>query len=153
MRYEDLDQILKHDLEYPDYKAMPTAQSAQQVLRLLDNNWKSFFAAIKDWKKHKEKYLGRPKLPKYKPKDGKFILVMTNQNCKLKDGEIRFPKTFNGFKVTPVFASDGDKVDKFSTFQQVRFIPRGKNIVMEIVYTLKPVIQHAIFISKFNSLY
>lgn len=141
LRYEDLDQILKHDLEYPDYKAMPTAQSAQQVLRLLDNNWKSFFAAIKDWKKHKEKYLGRPKLPKYKPKNGKFILVMTNQNCKLKDGEIRFPKTFNGFKVTPVFASDEDKVDKFSTFQQVRFIPRGKNIVMEIVYTLKPVIQ------------
>ena len=80
-RYKELDQILKHDLEYPDYRAMPTAQSAQQVLRLLDKNWKSFFAAINDWKQHKEKYLGRPKLPKYKSrffmgwhKDEKILL-------------------------------------------------------------------------------
>ncbi|MEE0457568.1 MAG: transposase [Anaerovibrio sp.] len=141
LRYKELDQILKKDEAYPDYKAMPTAQSAQQVLRLLDKNWKSFFSAIKDWQKHKEKYLGRPKLPKYKPQDGKFILVMTNQNCKMKNGEIIFPKTFNGFKAVPAFVDDEDKVDKFATFQQVRFIPQGKNIVMEIVYTLKPVIQ------------
>ena len=82
-RYEELDDILKKDLRYPDYKAMPTAQSAQQVLRLLDKNWKSFFASIKDWKEHKDKYLDRPKMPKYKEKNGRFILVMTNQNCKL----------------------------------------------------------------------
>jgi len=68
MRYNELDRILKKDLEHPDYKAMPTAQTAQQVLRLLDKNWKSFFATIKDWKEHKDKYLGRPKMPKYKKK-------------------------------------------------------------------------------------
>ena len=141
IRYEELDQILKQDLEYPDYRAMPTAQSAQQVLRLLDKNWKSFFAAIKDWKQHKEKYLGRPKLPKYKEKDGRFILVMTNQNCKLENGEIRFPKTFNGFKVAPKFVNQQDDGREFDTFQQVRFIPHGAYIVMEIVYTIKPVPQ------------
>ena len=140
-RYKELDQVLKQDLEYPDYRAMPTAQSAQQVLRLLDKNWNSFFTAIKDWKQHKEKYLGRPKLPKYKEKDGKFILVMTNQNCKLENGEIRFPKTFNGFKVKPEFVNNRDDGRKFDTFQQVRFIPRGAYIVMEIVYTIKPVPQ------------
>ena len=141
IRYEELDQILKQDLEYPDYRAMPTAQSAQQVLRLLDKNWKSFFAAIKDWKQHKEKYLGRPKLPKYKEKDGRFILVMTNQNCKLENGEIRFPKTFNGFKVAPKFVNQQDDGREFDAFQQVRFIPHGAYIVMEIVYTIKPVPQ------------
>lgn len=141
IRYEELDQILKQDLEYPDYRAMPTAQSAQQVLRLLDKNWKSFFAAIKDWKQHKEKYLGCPKLPKYKEKDGRFILVMTNQNCKLENGEIRFPKTFNGFKVAPKFVNQQDDGREFDTFQQVRFIPHGAYIVMEIVYTIKPVSQ------------
>ena len=141
IRYEELDQILKQDLEYPDYRAMPTAQSAQQVLRLLDKNWKSFFAAIKDWKQHKEKYLGRPKLPKYKEKDGRFILVMTNQNCKLENGEIRFPKTFNGFKVAPKFVNQQNDGREFDTFQQVRFIPHGAYIVMEIVYTIKPVPQ------------
>ena len=147
-RYNELDKILKKDLEYPDYKAMPTAQSAQQVLRMLDKNWKSFFASIKDWKTHKEKYLGRPKMPNYKEKNGKFILVMTNQNCKYTDGKIQFPKTFNGFNVVPEFASmptEEEKAKKlgitrsFSSFQQVRFVPDGTNIVMEIVYTIKNV--------------
>ena len=43
IRYNDLDKILKADTEYPDYKNMPTAQSAQQTIKLLDKNWKSFF--------------------------------------------------------------------------------------------------------------
>ena len=86
LRYGEMDKLLKADLEFDDYKQMPTAQSAQQTLRLLEKDWKSFFAAIKDWSKNKEKYLGRPKLPKYKPKDGKHILILTNQNVKLKNG-------------------------------------------------------------------
>ena len=52
IRYNDLDKMLKADSEYPDYRNMPTAQSAQQILRLLDKNWKSFFSAIKDWAKN-----------------------------------------------------------------------------------------------------
>jgi putative transposase len=62
LRYNELDKMLKADLQFDDYKQMPTAQSAQQTLRLLDKNWKSFFKTIKDWSKNKDKYLGRPKL-------------------------------------------------------------------------------------------
>lgn len=47
LRYAELDKILRNDSAYPDYKSMPTAQSAQQVLRLLDKNWKSFFCSHK----------------------------------------------------------------------------------------------------------
>ena len=36
IRYAELDKILKSDVEYPDYRNMPMAQSAQQILRLLD---------------------------------------------------------------------------------------------------------------------
>ena len=43
IRYSELDIILKNDNEYPDYRNMPTAQSSQQILRLIDNNWTSFF--------------------------------------------------------------------------------------------------------------
>ena len=84
--YVALDKILKADKEYPDYRAMPAAQSAQQVLRLLDKNWQAFFAAIKDWKVHKNKYLGRPKLPKYKKKSGLYVPALTNQSCRLSGG-------------------------------------------------------------------
>ena len=133
LRYGEMDKILKADLEFDDYKQMPTAQSAQQTLRLLEKDWKSFFTAIKDWSKHKDKYLGRPKLPKYKAKNGKYILILTNQNVKLKDNILHFPKTFCGFSVKPQFV----KNDKFVSFQQVRFVPNYKSFVVELVYNIE----------------
>lgn len=133
LRYGELDKLLKADLEFDDYKQMPSAQAAQQTLRLLEKDWKSFFKAIKDWAAHKDKYLGRPKLPKYKPKDGKHILILTNQNVKLKDNVLHFPKTFGGFTITPQFV----KMDNFVSFQQVRFIPGFKSFVVELVYNIQ----------------
>ena len=134
IRYQELDEILKADAAYPDYKDMPTAQAAQQTLRLVDKDWKSFFAAIKDWKNHKDKYLGRPKLPRYKRKDGLTILVLTNQNCKLNGNVLKFPRTFNGFTIKPKFVEK-----EYVSFQQVRFIPTGTDIVAEVVYKIKDV--------------
>ena len=133
LRYADLDKLLKADTEHLDYRAMPTAQSAQQTLRMLDGAWKSFFAAIKDWSRNKDKYLGRPKLPKYLKKDGFYCLVITNQNCKLKDGIIKFPKAFNGFIISPKFSSHNG----FLSFQQARFIPHKSYIVTELVYRIE----------------
>ena len=133
IRYAELDKILKADEEYPDYQDMPTAQSAQQVLRLIDKNWKAFFAAMKDWSAHKEKYSGRPKLPKYLKKNGKFLLILTNQNCKLKDGKIHFPKVFQGFTITPKFTER----ENFHSFRQIRLIPKKNRIIAETVYHIE----------------
>ena len=52
--YEQLDKILKAKTDFPDYRNMPTAQSAQQNLRLLVTDWKSFWEELKDWKKHRK---------------------------------------------------------------------------------------------------
>ena len=60
MKYSDLDYIIKNKSE--NYKNLP-ASTSQQILKILDRSWKSFFEAIKDWKIHPEKYLDRPKLP------------------------------------------------------------------------------------------
>ncbi len=133
LRYGELDKILKADREFDDYKQMPTAQSAQQTLRLLEKDWKSFFSAVKDWSKQKEKYLGRPKLPNYKPKNGKHILILTNQNVKLKNGELCFPKIFCGFTIKPRFV----KQDNFVSFQQVRVLPNFKSFTVELVYQIE----------------
>ncbi len=130
--YCDLDKILKADETYPDYRAMPTAQSAQQVLRLLEKNWKSFFQSIKNWTRNKDNYTGQPKLPKYKKKDGKNLLILTNQNVKLRDGVLRFPKKFGGFFLKLKCCEK----DRFHTFHQVRFIPKQGYIVAEIVYSI-----------------
>jgi putative transposase len=48
-----------------NYTALP-AKVASQTLRNLDKNWISFFAASKEFKKHPEKYKGKPHLPGYK---------------------------------------------------------------------------------------
>ena len=110
-----------------DYSSMPSAGASQQCLRLLEKNWKSFFAAIKDWSMNKNKYTGRPKLPKYKKKDGREVLILTNVQAKLENGYIQFPKSFYGFSIKT-------NVDNL---QQVRILPRNKRIVIEIVYNLK----------------
>ena len=130
--YVDLDKILKADAVHPDYKSMPTAQSAQQVLRLLDKNWKSFFKAVKDWSKNKVKYTGKPKLPKYKKKNARNILILTNQNVKLKEGVLKFPKRFEGFELK----LECYKRDCFHAFNQIRFIPKQGYMVAEVVYSI-----------------
>ena len=47
--------------------------------------WKSFFVAIKDWARYPNKYLGRPKIPKYKAKGGRFVLSLDSNKVKLKN--------------------------------------------------------------------
>lgn len=130
IRYNELDKILKKEDNNYDYKNMPISSSSQQCLKLLDKNWKSFFASIKDYNNNPNKYLGRPKLPKYRFKNGRNILILTNQNCKIKNGYITFPKKFKGLLIKT-------KIRK--GLQQVRIIPKDKYLVIEIVYKIEDV--------------
>lgn len=102
------------------YKALP-AQTSQQVIKLLFKNWKSYWASIKDWKKNPSKYLGKPKLPKYKKETS--IVVFTNQQVRLKNGFIVFPKN----TIHPIQT----KVDNIC---QVRIIPLPNTFKIEVVY-------------------
>lgn len=119
-RFYELCMLLK---ESKNYKALP-AQTAQGILKIIDSNWKSFFKAIKEWKKHPEKFLGRPKIPRYKKKDGEFVLVFTNQQAKIKDGFLKLPEKV-GLKI---------KTRIKENLRQVRIIPKGVGFVVEIVY-------------------
>ena len=132
LKYSQLDKLLKKDLDYPDYRNMPGAQSAQQTLRLLDANWKSFFKVIKDWSKNKDKYSGKPKLPKYKPKDGQMVLIVTTQQVKQKGNQLKFPQSFNGFTVTPQCVT----LPNFEKINQVRIVPCNQVFCVEIVYSI-----------------
>lgn len=129
IRYNELDKILKQEGKDFDYRNMPSSTTSQQCLRLLDKNWTSFFRAIKDYNKNPNKYLGRPKLPKYKSKNGRNILILTYVNCKINKGIIKFPKSFKGFYLK----------SKVNNLQQVRFIPKDKYIITEVVYRVDDV--------------
>lgn len=123
-RYDDLNTMLKQSENYRSLNA----QSAQQTLRLLDKDRKSFFKSIKDWKVNPEKYKERPRIPRYKKKDGKHILIFTNQQAKIKNNILRLPK-----KIRLEIKTRLNNVK----LSEVRVIPKGVGYVVEIVYEKK----------------
>ncbi|WP_310877058.1 RNA-guided endonuclease InsQ/TnpB family protein [Priestia megaterium] len=104
------------------------SNSAQMTLKLLHQNWKSFFAALKDYQKSPNKYLGRPQIPKYLKKNGRYVWTLTNVQSKVINGYLKFSfqplHPFNNLIRTKV---EGKHM-------QTRFIPKGDHYVMEIVY-------------------
>jgi len=100
-----------------DYRALP-AQSSQQTILLLYNNWKSFFKSLNTPN-------CKPKIPKYKhKKNGRNIIVFTNQQCKIKNNFLHFPKKVNLNSIKT----------KLQKFNQVRISPQATCYVIEIIY-------------------
>lgn len=122
---------LQDDKEYPDYSDMPTAQSAQQTIKQACSVWKSYLRAIKEYKKNPDKFNGKPRLPRYKEKDGFYPLTFTNQNCKLRDGFITFPKSCGNF----VLQFDKKKFKGFIKLSEVKIVPKKNKLIVLITYT------------------
>jgi len=122
IRYNTLDKLLKQS---ENYKALP-AQTAQHILKVLDQNWQAFFKAMKEWKAHPDKFHGRPKPPKYKAKNGNFMLIFTNQQVKLENGILKFPKKI-GLEVKT-------RLEDGTNIREVRIVPKGTGYWVEIVY-------------------
>ncbi|MCC3551180.1 MAG: transposase [Oscillatoriales cyanobacterium] len=124
VNYNEMNRLMK---SHAAYKAMP-AKVSQQILMLLDKNWKSFFEALKAYKKDASKFTGRPKLPKYKDKvKGRNILVYTIQaisSRQLKNGIIKLSGTeiLIKTKVNP------------ERICQVRLVPKCDAYVIEVIY-------------------
>ena len=123
--YLGFNQIYHQVKNTVDYQALPRKVS-QQVLRILDRNWKSFFEAQKTYQKYPDKFRARPKLPKYKHKNqGRNLVVYTIQAISkpwLKRGMVKL----SGTKIIiPT---------KAKNIAQARIIPRIGQYAIEIVY-------------------
>lgn len=105
-----------------DYYALPCKVS-QQTLKMVDQNMKSFFNAIKAKN-------SKPKLPKYLGKtSGRYIVIYTNQAIgkkALQNGYIELSKTNIKIKT------------KVKNVKQVRIVPQNNFIVVEVLYEVKP---------------
>src|SRR5215471_2312302 len=76
LTYNQMDKFMQ---SHEAYKALP-AKVSQQVLRQLDEAWTAYFKACASYRQHPSKFLGHPKLPKYKHKqEGRNLLVYTMQ--------------------------------------------------------------------------
>ncbi|HLZ60488.1 MAG TPA: RNA-guided endonuclease TnpB family protein, partial [Ktedonosporobacter sp.] len=77
--YLNYNKIQKRMQAHEAYKALP-AKVSQQILMVLDKNWKGFFKAVAAYNENPSRFGGLPKLPKYKHKtDGRNILIYTIQ--------------------------------------------------------------------------
>ncbi|TAE60940.1 MAG: transposase [Nostocales cyanobacterium] len=126
-KYLDYNCLAKQLKATEPYLALP-AKVAQQVLLGLHRNWSSFFVAIKAYAEDKSKFLGRPKLPKYKHKEkGRHLLVYTAQAVskpKMKSGFIHLSQTQIHIPT---------KVD-YVHLNQVRIVPKIDHYVVEVIY-------------------
>ncbi len=120
--YNQMDKIMqKHEA----YQGLPRKVS-QQVLKLLDKNWKAYFQALEAYGEDPSKFLGRPKLPKYKDKtQGRNVLVYTIQALSkpaLRQGIVK-PSGL------PIEIKTRQK-----QIDQVRIVPRNGFYVVEVIY-------------------
>ena len=105
-----------------DYYALPCKVS-QQTLKMVDQNMKSFFNAIKAKK-------SKAKLPKYLDKvKGRFVVTYTNQAIgkkALQNGYVELSKTNIKIKT------------QVKNVKQVRIVPQNNFIVVEVLYEVRP---------------
>jgi len=125
--YNDLVKLFQKPSENNEdnnYRKLP-AQTAQWTIKKVKQSWYSFFKARRAWKKHPEKFTGMPKPPKYKEKNGEFMLIFTNQQCSIADGILKFPKIMN-LEVKARLEN--------VNLREVRIIPQSVGYLIEIVY-------------------
>ncbi len=124
LNYYDLDFILK---DKEAYRALPS-QTSQQILRYVSRDWRSYFRGLREYKKDYKKFKRKPRIPGYKKKNGESIVIFTNQQCRIKEEFLYFPKKVN---LEPI------KTRMQNKLKEVRIIPLGCCYKIEIVYEKK----------------
>ncbi len=123
--YLNYNEVQKRMQSHEAYKALP-AKVSQQILMVLDRNWKGFREGLEAYYEDQSKFLGRPKPPKYKHKtEGRNILVYTTQAISkrgLKRGLVQ-PS------MLPIEVQTRQK-----DIDQVRIVPRSGFYIVEVVY-------------------
>lgn len=109
------------------YRYLPSKVS-KQIVRNVSETWKGWLKALKDWSKYPDKYLGKPKIPKYKHfKRGRYVVIYPIDAISkpaLKKGIIKLSQTQIEF---PTSAKN---------INQVRIVPKLDHYVIEVVYTV-----------------
>ncbi len=124
-KYLAYNEVQKRMQSHEAYRALP-AKVSQQILMMLDCNWKSFFEAQTAYNEDPSKFLGRPKLPRYKHKtEGRNILVYTIQAISKKGLKRRLVQP----SMLPIEVQTKQK-----NINQVRIVPRKGFYVVEVVY-------------------
>ena len=136
-RYLNYQAVRKLVLKQVDYVALPRKVS-NQTLMLLDQNWKSFFRANKDFKKNPSKYKAPPAEPKFKAKvKGRFVVqyeLGAISSKELKQNKVKLSQTEIVLNTKNA-----------ATIKMARIVPLIEGFKIEIVYSKPelPIIESA----------
>ena len=126
LNWFSVDRLFK-EKKQDDYYSLPCKVS-QQTLKLLNQNFKSFFSLLK-----KKNYIKKKSIPKYLDKSkGRFVAVYTNQAIskkELRNGIIQLSGT--DFKIKT-------KVDS-NSINQVRIVPKNSYYKVEVIYEVEEI--------------
>ena len=127
LSYYNLDKLFRKHKDLQDNWSQLPSHTRQQILKLLDQNWRSYFAINRDYNKNKSKYLGRPKLPNYRKSGDQFLLILTSQEFRHKsDGYIYLAKKYDRLRLKPLYNN--------VKYKQIRLIPKNDYFKVELIY-------------------
>lgn len=117
---------LYHKVKNTDaYRALPTKVS-KQIIKNLTEVWTGYVQAHRDWTKNRHKYLGEPRIPKYKDKlKGRNIVIYPDEPIykkTLKEGICHL--SMSNIKIQT----------QVKVIDQVRIIPTNSTYLIEIIY-------------------
>jgi putative transposase len=123
LNYETLYHKMKSSEAYKDLPSKVSQQSIKQAATV----FRSYIQASKSYRKNPNKFLGKPKLPRYKDKlNGQFVTTYTIQAISkkdLKDNIVSLSGTNLKFKTK-----------QSNNIQQVRIVPKKNYYIVEIIY-------------------
>lgn len=121
--------------------ALLQAGISQQILRVVDRSFKSFFNLVK--KANNGEYRFQDiKIPHYRKKGGMFVLVLQKNAISIRNGNLKLPMSYafkhqhEGLKVEISFPN---RIDP-STIKEVRILPcdfSGRYFKIQYVYTVQ----------------
>jgi putative transposase len=129
LQYTTLYHKIKQEPVYLALKEISDSYLPQQVLRQVEQTWRSYFKAIKAWKTDPSKFLGRPRLPGYKAKNGLHMLNFPRPRVRIRAEKILFARKLmaRGFPTFPV----GNLPLSSETCSGARLVPFYDRFVVE----------------------
>lgn len=115
-------------------------QIAQQIYKNVESEWLSYFAAVKEYKLNSYKFTGKPKMPNYSNFKYKTFTI-SNQTFVVDNNKIIFRKPIKNSAYWVTMRPDSVNIHaKFDKVKQLRIVPKGSHVKLEIVYEIKDVI-------------
>ncbi len=134
LSYENNYQECRHNENY----ALLQAGVAQQILRVADRSFRSFFSLLKKFRNGD--YDRRAiRIPHYRKKGGLFNLILSTNSISIKDGKFRIPMSRRFMTVhpdlQPIVIPFPERLNN-KTIKEVRIIPvdGGKHFKIQYIY-------------------